>query len=117
MAKSLIGLAVSAALCGLPVLSAAQDGKKAQSTPSRQMHQSMVKGAKESMAMKPSGDIDRDFVTMMSHHHQTGIRMAEHELLNGKDPQVKELAQKILEGQTQEKKELDQLKASLSKPK
>jgi uncharacterized protein (DUF305 family) len=43
--------------------------------------------------------------------------MAEHELLNGKDPQVKELAQKILDGQKQEKKELDQLKASLSKPK
>ena len=50
---------------------------------------------------------------MMSQHHQTGIQMAEQVVRNGKDPKVKALARKIIEGQKEEKKELDELKASL----
>lgn len=76
------------------------------SGPAMQMHD-MMKGAKESMGMKPSGDIDKDFVTMMRHHHQTGVQMAEHEIRNGKDQKAKDLARKILEGQKQEIKEFD----------
>jgi hypothetical protein len=49
------------------------------------MHRDMVKGAK------------------------TGIRMAEQEVENGKDPEVRVLAEKILDGQQKEAEELDPL--------
>lgn len=73
------------------------------------MHRDMVKGAEESMSMKPSDDVDQDFVRMMRHHHQTGIRMAQQEVENGKDPEVRALAEKILKGQQEEAKELYRL--------
>lgn len=93
------------ALAGVPVIAFAQAKP---GDPAMQMHQDMMKGSKQSMAMKPSGDIDRDFVTMMRHHHQTGIRMAEREMKNGKDEQAREFARKIAESQKQEIKEFDE---------
>ena len=83
--------------------------EKGDTSQSMQMHQMMMKGAKESMAMKPSGDVDHDFLRMMRHHHQTGIRMAEHEVKTGKDPKTQALARKIIEAQTNEIKEIDSL--------
>jgi len=81
--------------------------------PSAQMHQQMMKGSKESMQMKPSGDMDRDFARMMRHHHQMGVQMAEHELQHGKDARMKELAKKIAASQKEEIKQFDEwLKAS-----
>jgi uncharacterized protein (DUF305 family) len=103
-------LVLAAALaCGAPAVAFAQQtDSKAAAGASSGMHQHMMKGSQESMRMKPSGDIDRDFATMMRHHHQTGIRMAQEEVKNGKDPKMKELAQKIVDGQQQETQQLDQ---------
>ncbi len=64
---------------------------------SSQMHEQMMQGARQSMRIKTTGDVDRDFATMMRQHHETGIRMAQEEVQNGKDPQMKEMAQKILD--------------------
>lgn len=75
--------------------------------PSTEMHQMMMKGSKQSMQMKPSGDMDRDFARMMRHHHQMGVRMAEQEMKNGKDPKMKELASKIAASQKDEIKQFD----------
>ena len=83
-------------------------GAKAGAGASMQMHEHMMQGAKQSMHMKMSGDVDRDFATMMRHHHQMGIRMAEDEVKNGKDPQMKALAQKIIESQKAESRQFDQ---------
>lgn len=108
-ASPLSGLALVVAFAAGPVLAQhePQSAAGGASGPAMQMHKDMMKGAKESMGMKPSGDIDKDFVTMMRHHHQTGVQMAEHEIRNGKDEKAKELARKILEGQKQEIKEFD----------
>jgi hypothetical protein len=54
------------------------------------------------MAIKPSGDIDRDFVAMMSPHHQGAIDMAINELRYGKNEQLRRIAQEIIVDQMQE---------------
>jgi hypothetical protein len=54
------------------------------------------------MVIKPSGDIDRDFVAMMSPHHQGAIDMAISELRYGKNDQLRRIAQEIIVDQIQE---------------
>jgi hypothetical protein len=54
------------------------------------------------MAAKPTGDIDRDFVAMMSPHHQGAIDMAVIELRYGKNEQLRRIAQEIIVEQMQE---------------
>ena len=45
--------------------------------------------------MPMSGDPDVDFAMMMRIHHQGAIDMANAELSNGKDPQMKKMAKAI----------------------
>jgi hypothetical protein len=54
------------------------------------------------MTIEPSGDIDRDFVAMMSPHHQGAIDMAISELRYGKNEQLRRIAQEIIVDQMQE---------------
>ncbi|MFZ0268154.1 DUF305 domain-containing protein, partial [Caulobacter sp.] len=54
------------------------------------------------MDIKPSGDVDRDFVNMMIPHHQGGIDMAIAQLRYGKNEQLRRLAQEIIVAQQQE---------------
>ena len=54
------------------------------------------------MAAKPTGDIDRDFVAMMTPHHQGAIDMAIIELRYGKNETLRRLAQEIIVDQMQE---------------
>ena len=50
-------------------------------------------------AVKQSGDNDIDFVRLMVPHHQAAIDMAKTQLLHGKDPQIRRLAQEIITDQ------------------
>lgn len=59
-------------------------------------------------AMPMSGNVDRDFATMMKMHHEGAIRMSQNELQKGKDPQLREMAKKIIEAQKREIAQLDQ---------
>jgi hypothetical protein len=54
------------------------------------------------MAIKPTGDVDRDFVHMMVPHHQGAIDMAMAVLRYGHDPVVRRLAQEIIVTQQEE---------------
>ena len=54
------------------------------------------------MAARPTGDIDRDFVAMMTPHHQGAIDMAVIELRYGKNEQLRRIAQEIIVDQMQE---------------
>ncbi|MDB6050098.1 MAG: conserved hypothetical exported protein [Pseudomonas sp.] len=56
----------------------------------------------DGMMAKPSGDVDRDFVEMMTPHHQGGIDMALTMLKYGHNEQLKRLAQEIIVTQQQE---------------
>jgi uncharacterized protein (DUF305 family) len=49
--------------------------------------------------VKQSGDNDVDFVRLMLPHHQAAIDMAKTQLLYGKDPQMRRLAQEIITDQ------------------
>ncbi|MFA6117582.1 MAG: DUF305 domain-containing protein [Sphingomonas sp.] len=54
------------------------------------------------MHVSPTGNVDRDFVTMMIPHHQGAIDMAVAELRYGTDPNLKRIAQEIIVDQQQE---------------
>lgn len=49
-----------------------------------------------------TGDSDHDFAAMMIPHHQGAVDMAKAELLYGKDPVLRRLAQEIIVTQEQE---------------
>jgi uncharacterized protein (DUF305 family) len=59
------------------------------------MHQAMA-------SVEASGDSDVDFVRLMLPHHQAAIDMAKTQLLYGKDPQMRRLAQEIITDQQTE---------------
>src|SRR6201993_4838760 len=62
------------------------------------------------MAAKPTGDIDRDFVAMMTPHHQGAIDMAVIELRYGKNEVLRRIAQEIIVDQ---KQEIDAMKLAI----
>jgi hypothetical protein len=73
------------------------------------------------MTVKPTGDIDRDFVAMMVPHHQGAIDMAQAVLRYGHNEQLRRLAQEIVVTQQQEIAAMrlavgDQLPPSVASP-
>jgi uncharacterized protein (DUF305 family) len=68
--------------------------------------QSAMQRMHESMSGGMSGNPDVDFARMMIPHHQGAIDMARIELETGKDPQLRQMAQKIIEDQEREIAEL-----------
>jgi len=56
----------------------------------------------KAMSVKPTGDVDRDFVAMMVPHHQGAIDMAMAVLRYGHNEQIRRLAQEIIVTQQQE---------------
>jgi hypothetical protein len=56
----------------------------------------------DGMMVTPTGDVDRDFVSMMRPHHQGAIDMSVAELRFGRNEQLKRIAQEIIVDQQQE---------------
>ena len=54
------------------------------------------------MGIRPSGDVDADFVAMMVPHHQGAIEMAQAELRYGRNKPLRRMAQEIIVTQLQE---------------
>jgi Domain of unknown function (DUF305) len=54
------------------------------------------------MGIHPSGDVDSDFVSMMTPHHYGAIEMARAELRYGHNEQLRRMAQEIIVTQLQE---------------
>ena len=54
------------------------------------------------MAIRPTGDVDRDFVAMMVPHHQGAIEMAKAELRYGRNARLRRIAQEIVVDQMRE---------------
>ena len=67
----------------------------------------------QGMNVRPTGDSDRDFVTMMIPHHQGAIDMAKVELQYGKDPAMRKLARTIIAAQ---EREIAEMKRWLAQP-
>lgn len=68
------------------------------------------------MAIAPSGDPDRDFAAMMIPHHQGAIEMAKAQLLYGRDPALRRLAQGIIVEQMQEIEVMRRVLAGMAVP-
>lgn len=98
------------AFAAMPAVALAQDSNN-QTMGEGAMRHGMA--AMESMmedmqGMQPSGDPDMDFAMMMIPHHQAAIEMARIELEQGDDPEMRAMAEMIIEAQ---EKEIEQLKA------
>lgn len=66
------------------------------------IYASAMKSMHENMSMAPTGDADVDFMRGMTPHHQGAIDMAKIVLTHGKDPQVKKLAEDVIQAQESE---------------
>lgn len=78
------------------------------------MKQSMMKSMDGMQKMSMSGDVDKDFATMMKMHHQNALEMSQMELEHGKSPQMKAMARSIISTQ---KKEIAQIERWITKQK
>src|SRR5277367_3294017 len=67
-----------------------------------ELNSSMEKMHVAIASIRPTGQSDTDFVRLMLPHHQAAIDMAKTELLFGKDPQTRRLAQEIVADQQSE---------------
>jgi len=67
----------------------------------------------ERMHVAPTGDVDRDFVTMMIPHHQGAIDMAELQLRYGKDEALKRLSREIIQKQKEEIAMMERMLAAM----
>ena len=72
---------------------------------SMELHRIMTDGQKKPMAM--SGDVDKDFATMMSMHHKMAIDMADVLLKSGSNAKLKAIAAKMKATQQDEIKQLE----------
>lgn len=54
------------------------------------------------MTIRPTGDVDRDFVAMMVPHHEGAVAMAQAQLRHGRNEALRRLAQEIIVSQSQE---------------
>ncbi len=96
-----------------------QDIRKNLAVPSGQLGaeaKSEMMGSMENMMtgmneVKMTGNIDKDFALMMIPHHEGAVAMAKDLLANGKNDDLKKMAQKIIDDQT---KEIADMKAWLA---
>jgi uncharacterized protein (DUF305 family) len=72
-----------------------------------------MKGMSDKMAAMPmSGNTDIDFAMMMREHHVGAIDMAQAQLQNGKEPQMRKLAKEIIAAQKKEIATIDKFLAT-----
>jgi uncharacterized protein (DUF305 family) len=67
-----------------------------------ELQSSMAKMHAAMASVDASGNDDADFVRLMIPHHQAAIDMAKTQLLYGRDPQMRRLAQEIITDQQSE---------------
>ena len=118
--------AAIAGICGFALATAAQifaqhdmtkmGGSSGQMEPgAMQMHQMMMASAKSMMDMKMpmEKNTDKMFALSMAMHHADGIKMAQVELKNGHNAQLKAIAKNIVTGQSAEKAKLERIAKSI----
>ena len=66
-------------------------------------------------SMKPGPDYDLMFIDMMTPHHQSAVTMAQDALVKAAHPEIKTLAQQIIDAQTKEIAQMTAIKAKLKK--
>ena len=90
------------AISPLTICSAATEAAFPEETPYLRENDVAMNKMMSGMVIQPTGDVDRDFVAMMAPHHQGAIEMAQAVLRNGRNEQIRRLAQEIIVTQQQE---------------
>jgi hypothetical protein len=67
----------------------------------------------DGMSVKPAGNVDKDFVSMMVPHHQGAVDMAQAELRYGHDERLRRIAQEIV---VEQKQEIVAMRVALDEP-
>ncbi len=80
--------------------------KKEGAEPHNELAEGMDKMYASMKGVAMTGNTDKDFAMMMIPHHETAVTMAENEISHGKNLALKKMAQKIIEDQTKEIKDL-----------
>ena len=107
LVKPILALSLGASsLLAIAVAAHEPATKPMANNPSMQLHAAMM----DMQGMQMTGDVDRDFASMMAVHHRQAIRMAEIETANGSNPKLKALAEKMRKDQAAEIKQLEQFK-------
>lgn len=83
-----------------------EDNAKPAKAGSSELQKIMMQGM-PSMAM--SGDVNKDFATMMIAHHRQAISMADIEIRDGHNSELQAMAKKMKEQQKQEIADLERL--------
>lgn len=81
-------------------------------SPATAEYQAAMQTMHKDMAIRYSGDPDRDFAAGMIPHHQGAIDMARVQLKYGKDPAMRAMAEAIIAAQ---EKEIAELRAFLAR--
>lgn len=87
-----------------PATGHSMDKMHAKDTGSMELHHIMSPA--KPMAMPMTGNVEKDFASMMIMHHQQAIDMADVLLKSGTDPKLKAMAAKMKADQTKEIAEL-----------
>ena len=101
------GISAASLLLGVALAASAHDdaasrSRLAKEAPFLAENDAAMTRMMDGMAVKPTGDVDRDFVAMMVPHHQGAIDMAVAVLRHGHNEQLRRLAQEIIVTQQQE---------------
>ncbi|MFT3856898.1 MAG: DUF305 domain-containing protein [Aquabacterium sp.] len=100
-------LAVSCATHVGIAQAASNDPNPQTSTPTpATVEQAMKDGMQAMQAIPISGDVDKDFAALMKAHHEQAVKMAEVEVRDGRSPELKAMARKMIRDQ---KREVDML--------
>jgi hypothetical protein len=101
-ARLLIAFALPSHVLAHEVHPSAQPATAADEAPFWKENEATMIKMMNDMAIRPTGDIDRDFAAMMIPHHQGAIDMAISELRYGRNEQLRRIAQEIIVDQMQE---------------
>jgi uncharacterized protein (DUF305 family) len=85
-----------------PIQNAADQPDRSNEQPFLSENETAMNKMMAGMKIKPTGDVDRDFVEMMVPHHQGAVDMAQAELKYGHDKRLRRLAREIVTTQQQE---------------
>ncbi|MBI0535206.1 DUF305 domain-containing protein [Roseomonas sp. KE2513] len=93
-------------LYGVPSLAQAAGQQTGHQGAAAGYHTAMEKMNRDMAAEPTTGNADHDFASMMEKHHQAAIDMARVELEHGRDPEMRRMAQEVIQKQQQEITEL-----------
>ena len=116
----LCALAISAAMLAVPVFASAHEPAEKSNPPAAASMPMDHAGMGDKMGhqdMSMTGDVDYDFAVNMRKHHQMALTMAQAQLKDGKDAQMRDMANKIIVAQKKEITALDRWIAAREKAK